>query len=536
MRIPSRDKTVAEREAALLAGEQLVHSRENAVRWREEAADTRESALRTREVAVSAKIELRARTEAQLREVNERLVVATVGFQAMTEAAEQATQRMSHLAEHDVLTDLPNRSVLSGRLVQAIALAQRHAKKVALMYLDIDHFKDINDTLGHTIGDQVLQSAAQRLQACVRSSDTVSRQGGDEFVVLLSEIDQVEDATLAAEKLMAAMAAPLLAGGHRLHLTLSIGISLYPEDGKDAEVLVMNADNAMYHAKRQGRNNYQRFTLDMNVRAVARQSTEEALRHALAHREFVLHYQPKVNLETGVITGAEALLRWQRSGQRLTPPTEFVGIAEDCGLIVPIGQWALREACRQTAAWLDAGLDIGKIAVNVSAVEFQSRDFFAGVRDILLDTGLHPRHIELEITESGLMHDTEPTTATLRALKDLGVQIAIDDFGTGYSCLGYLRRFPIDTLKIDRSFVQDIDGGPGETIVSTIVAMGMSLKMGVVAEGIETLRQLAFLKSCRCTEGQGFLFRPPVVAGEFAALFAAGTPAANGRLAGTISV
>jgi len=520
-------KTFAEREAALFAGEQLVLGREQAVRLREEAAELREKALRIREEARKGKAERRAYTEAQLREANERLVVAAVNSQTMTEVAEQAAARMSHRAEHDILTGLPNRSVLTGRLAQAIALARRHGKKVALMYLDVDHFKQINDSLGHAVGDQLLQSAAKRLQACVRGSDTVSRQGGDEFVVLLTEIEQAQDAVLAAEKFIEAMAAPYLIGSHRLHVTLSIGISLYPDDGKDVEALVMNADTAMYHAKRNGRNNYQRFTPDMNVRAVARQSVEEALRHALEQREFVLHYQPKVNLETGAITGAEALLRWQRSDPRLVLPTEFVRIAEDSGLILPIGKWVLREACRQTVAWLQAGLDIGQIAVNVSAVEFHGKDFLAGVRAILDDTGVDPRHLEFELTESGLMQDTERTMAVLRALKELGSQIAIDDFGTGYSSLSYLRRFPIDTLKIDQSFVQDIDGDAGEAIVSAVVAMGTSLKQRVVAEGIETSQQLAFLRSRRCTEGQGFFFSRSVPAEEFATLLVTGVLTAH---------
>ena len=527
-------KTLAERESALLAGERVVLSREEAAslreeaaRLREEATSLREKALRAQAQAERAKAELRAYTETQLREANERLVIATVNSETMTDAAELATARMSYLAEHDFLTGLPNGSVLTDRLRQAIALAQRHGKKVGLMYLDLDHFKHINDSLGHAVGDQLLQSAAKRLQSCVRSSDTISRQGGDEFVVLLAEVEQVQDAVLVADKLMEAMAKPYLIGSHRLHVSLSIGISLYPEDGKDVEALVMNADTAMYHAKRSGRNRYQRFTLDMNVRAVARQSVEEALRHALEQHQFVLHYQPKINLETGAITGAEALLRWQRPDHGLVPPAEFVRIAEDCGLILPIGKWVVREACRQAAAWLQAGLDIGQIAVNVSAVEFRGRDFLAGVRAILNDTGLDPPRLEFELTESGLMPDTESTMAVLRALKDLGVQIAIDDFGTGYSCLSYLRHFPIDTLKIDQSFVKDIDGDGGEAMVSAIVAMGVSLKQRVGAEGIETSQQLAFLKSRHCDEGQGFLFSRPVTAQEFATLLVAGALTAH---------
>ncbi|MGZ8274647.1 MAG: putative bifunctional diguanylate cyclase/phosphodiesterase [Burkholderiaceae bacterium] len=509
---------MAEREAAVLAGEQVLLRREEAARLREEAAELREQTLRAQEESAKAEAELRANTEAQLREANEHLVVATVDAQTTTEAAEQATARMSYMAEHDVLTGLPNRSVLTDRLAQSIELAQRHGKKVALMYMDLDHFKHINDSLGHAVGDQLLKSTAKRLQACVRRSDTVSRQGGDEFVVLLAEVEQAQDATLTAEKLIEAMAAPHLIGGHRLHVSLSIGISIYPDDGKDAEAVIRNADTAMYHVKRSGRNTYRRFTADMNVRAVARQSVEDGLRHALEQCELVLHYQPKVNLETRAIAGAEALVRWQRSDHRLVCPTEFVRIAEECGLILPIGKWVLREACRQTAAWLQAGLDIGQIAVNVSAAEFHGKDFLAGVRAILNDTGLDPRHLEFELTESGLMQDAEPTTARLHALKDLGVQIAVDDFGTGYSSLNYLRRFPIDTLKIDQSFVQEIGGDSGEAVVSAVIAIGMSLKHRVVAEGIETSQQLAFLQSRRCAEGQGFLFSRPVAAEEFATL------------------
>ena len=526
-------KPLAEREAAVLADEEAVLSRTETANRREEAADRREEVADRREVvadrreeAARAMAALGARTGKHLREANERLVVATVRAQTMTETAEQATAQMTYMAEHDFLTGLPNRSLLTDRLAQSIALAQRHGNRVALMYLDLDHFKHINDSLGHAVGDQLLQSVAKRLQECIRHSDTVCRQGGDEFVVLLAEVEAVRDAALAAEKLIGAMAEPYLIGGHRLHVTLSIGISLYPDDGKDVEALVRNADTAMYHAKKNGRNNYEVFTPEMNVRAVARRSVEVALHHALDQRELMLHYQPKVNLETGAITGAEALLRLQRSDHELVYPAQFVSIAEDCGLILPIGKWVLREACRQTAAWLQAGLDMGQIAVNVSAVEFHSKDFLAGVRAILNDTGLDPRHLELELTESGLMQDVEPTTAILHALKDLGVQIAVDDFGTGYSSLSYLRRFPIDTLKIDQSFVQDIHGDTEEAIiVSAIIAMGKSLKLRVVAEGIETRPQLTFLQSQRCAEGQGFFFSRPVVAEEFAALLVTGRQA-----------
>jgi len=522
------DKAFAEREARICAGEQLVLGREEAANLREEDARRRERVLGTQEEAAQSAAAMRSASIAvQLREANERLVIASVRAQTLADAAEQTAARMSYMAEHDFLTGLPNRSVLTNHLTQSISLAQRHGKKVALMFIDLDHFKHINDSLGHAVGDQLLQSVAKRLLACVRSSDTVSRQGGDEFVVLLSEVEQAQDAALSAKKLIEAMAEPHLINGHRLHTTLSVGICLYPDDGKDVDAMIRSADTAMYHAKRNGRNSYQRFTPDMNARAVKRQSVEEALRHAIDHGELVLHYQPKLNLQTGAITGAEALVRWQRSSRRLVYPAEFVKIAEDSGLILPIGSWMLREACLQTVAWLQAGLDIGQIAANVSAVEFHGKNFLAGVRAILNDTGLDPRRLELEMTESVLMRDTEATTMTLHALKDLGVRIAIDDFGTGYSSLSYLRRFPIDTLKIDQSFVQDIDSDAGDAIVSAIIAMGASLKQRVVAEGIETSQQRAFLESRQCREGQGFLFSRPVTAEAFATLLTNGTLAAQ---------
>jgi diguanylate cyclase (GGDEF)-like protein len=516
-----REEGADQREEAAVRREEGADRREEGADRREEGADRREEGADQREEGARAKAALDARAVEQLREANERLVIATVSAQTMAEAAEQATAKISYMAEHDFLTGLPNRSLLADRLAQSIALAKRRGKRVALMYLDLDHFKHVNDSLGHAVGDQLLQSAAKRLQACVRDSDTVSRQGGDEFVVLLTEVETVRDAALAAEKLIAAMAAPHLIGDHRLHVTLSIGISLYPDDGKNVETVLRNADTAMYHAKRSGRNNYQAFTPDMNAQAVARRSVEEALHRALEQRELVLHYQPKVKLETGAFTGVEALLRLQQADRSLVFPAQFVPVAEDCGLIVPIGRWVLREACRQAVAWLQSGLEMGQVAVNVSAVEFRSKDFLASVRAILNDTGLDPRHLELELTESGLMQDTEMMTAILRALKDLGVQIAVDDFGTGYSSLSYLRRFPIDTLKIDQSFVRDIDGAAGEPIVSAVIAMGKSLKQRVVAEGIETREQLAFLQSHYCAEGQGYYFSRPVPAEEFATLLAA---------------
>ncbi|MHB8120762.1 MAG: putative bifunctional diguanylate cyclase/phosphodiesterase [Desulfuromonadaceae bacterium] len=539
---PDTLNTLAKREAVIRAGEKAADLRHEAADRREETANLRqdtadlrqiiadqrqetadllEKALRTEKRAAKSKAVLSARAKLQMHEANEHLISATIHALKMTEVAELATKNMAHMAEHDFLTGLPNRALLTDRLAQSIAHAQRHGNKVALMYLDLDHFKHINDSLGHAVGDQLLQSVAKRLQECVpRHSDTVSRQGGDEFVILLSEVEELQDAAITAKKLLKAVAKPLLVGDHRLHVTLSIGISLYPDDGKDVETVMRNADTAMYQAKKCGRNNYQAFTADMNVRAVARQSIEVALHHALEQHEFVLHYQPKVDLKTGAITGAEALLRWKRS-RRLISPTKFINIAEECGLILPIGKWVLREACRQTQAWLQSGITLAQIAVNVSSVEFHGKDFFAGVRTILDETGLDPHRLEFELTESGLMQDTQQTTEILHKLKDLGVKIAIDDFGTGYSSLSYLCRFPIDVLKIDQSFVQAIQGNggeAGEAIVSAVIAMGKSLKQRVVAEGIETEQQLAFLQSQRCTEGQGYYLGRPVTAKKFATL------------------
>jgi diguanylate cyclase (GGDEF)-like protein len=516
-----REETANRRQEEAERQQDIAQLREDNADLRQLAADLREKTMRTRRRAEKAKATLSARSEAQMREANEHLVVAMVHAQSMTDIAEQATRQMAYMAQHDFLTGLPNRALLTDRLSQSMVIAQRHGgKKVALMYLDLDHFKHINDSLGHEVGDKLLQSVAQRLQASVRHSDTVSRHGGDEFVILLAEIKDFRDAATAAEKLMATMDKPHLIAGNQLHVTLSIGISLYPDDGTDVETVVRNADTAMYHAKRSGRNKHQFFSAEMSAHAVARLAVEQALHQALAQHDFVLHYQPKVNLKTGVIIGAEALLRWQRNGRRLVGPGKFVSIAEECGLIMPIGKWVLHEACRQTQAWLHAGLNPGLISINVSSVEFHGKDFLAGVHAVLNDTGLDAHHLEFELTESGLMQDTEQTLEILQTLKGLGAQIAIDDFGTGYSSLSYLLRFPIDELKIDQSFVQAIKGddGDAETIVSAVIAMGASLKQRVVAEGIETRKQLDFLQSRDCAAGQGYYFSRPVAADAFAAL------------------
>jgi diguanylate cyclase (GGDEF)-like protein/PAS domain S-box-containing protein len=447
-----------------------------------------------------------------------RVTGAVIVFHDVSSARAMSDQ-MTHSAQHDLVTNLPNRLLLNDRITQSIALGRRTKRPAAVLFLDLDRFKYINDSLGHDTGDKLLQSVSKRLLAGVRRSDTVSRQGGDEFVILLSQINHPEDAATCAKKILLSLSAHHSISGLDLHINGSIGISIYPEDGGDAETLIKNADTAMYHAKESGRNNFQFFTAEMNLRAVERQSLEGSLRRALEREEFLLHYQPKVNLDTGEITGVEALIRWQQPDRGLVPPSQFVPIAEDCGLIIQIGRWVLREGCRQARAWQDAGLPPLPIAVNVSAVEFRDKDFVEGVRAILSETGLEARYLQLEVTEGVLMEDAESTASVLQKLKMMGIHIAVDDFGTGYSSLSYLRQFPIDALKIDQSFIHQITSDPEDsTIVSAIIQMGKSLKHLVIAEGIETQEQRAFLQSQRCTEGQGYLFSPPLGAAQFAHL------------------
>ena len=436
-------------------------------------------------------------------------------------SAERAMSlQLSHLAEHDFLTGLPNRLLLNDRLTQAISLSRRHSSQLAVLFLDLDRFKNINDSLGHDIGDQLLQSVASRLASCVRRSDTVSRQGGDEFVVLLSELNDAQDAAITAIKILDAVTLPHDIGPHSIQMSASIGVSIYPEDGGTADVLTRNADAAMYEAKDNGRNNFQFFKQVMNIRAMERQFFESGLRRALERREFLLHYQPIIKLETGEVTGVEALVRWTHPERGLIPPAQFVPIAEDCGLILPIGRWVLREACRQARAWMDDGLRPIPISVNTSALEFRAANFLEDVHTILRDTRLDPHCLELEITESVLMKHAESTANVLQALKTIGVQLVVDDFGTGYSSLSHLNRFPIDALKIDQSFVHDICSNPDQaTIVSAVISMGKSLKKRVIAEGIETKEQLESLRAWGCEEGQGYFFNRPMVADEFARYF-----------------
>jgi len=442
---------------------------------------------------------------------------AVLVFRDVSAAREMST-RMLHQAQHDFLTMLPNRALLLDRIGRAIPLARRSGSMLTLFFLDLDNFKHVNDSLGHTIGDRLLQSVSQRLRDCVRDSDTVSRQGGDEFVVLLEQDQSEADAIVVADKMLQAVAEPHLIGQHELHISTSIGISRFPADGGDADTLIKNADTAMYHAKERGRNTHQFFNIGMNLRAVERQTIEAGLRQALQRNEFVLHFQPKIALDSGCIAGVEALLRWRHTQWGMTPPGRFVKIAEDSGLIVPIGRWVLREACTQAGRWRADGLNV-PLAVNISALEFRQRDFFDSVSATLHDTGMPPDMLQLEITESVLMRDIACSSRTLQRLSASGIQIAVDDFGTGYSSLSYLRQFPINVLKIDQSFVHDIDTSAGNGIIAgAVIGMANNLGLRVVAEGVESSAQLAFLRARNCQEGQGYYFSHPLDAGKLATL------------------
>jgi diguanylate cyclase len=521
-----RGKDAALRRNAADERDTVADVRQDTADMRETAADLREGAATARESQIRETETYQVASDKQmtmLQQANAHLVIATIEAHKMAEQIQIGKDQLAHLAHYDVLTDLPNRILLLDRLNLAIELAGRQGWHLALMFMDLDQFKHINDSLGHTVGDHLLKSVAQRLSGCARHSDTISRQGGDEFVMLLPFISSVEDATLCAQKMLAALDLPHHIDGHDLHISVSIGISIYPNDGKDAETLLKSADTAMYYAKENGRNNYKFFEQDMNARAVQRHSIETSLRRALERQEFVLYYQPKVNLQTGTIVGVEALIRWQHPERGLLPPALFIPIAEDCGLILPIGRWVLREACLQIRAWRQSGLPPITVAVNTSALEFRAKGFIEGIRATLEDTGLEPCYLELELTESVLMRDADFTHSMLNELSDLGIKLAIDDFGTGYSSLSYLRQFPIDTLKIDQSFVNQMTSSPDDaSIVSAVISMSKSLNQRVIAEGVETPEQYAFLLAQNCDEGQGYYFARPVAAEALATLLRTG--------------
>lgn len=425
--------------------------------------------------------------------------------------------KMAHLAHHDTLTGLPNRALLTSRMEFAVTVAARRNQRAALLFVDVDHFKQINDSLGHAAGDVLLQEVARRIRAAVRSDDTVSRLGGDEFVVLLPHIEGPSDASGVAEKVLAACSQAVGIGMDTSALTISfsIGISVYPDDAVDAESLLRNADTAMYEAKMQGRNGYRFFNPSMNERNTARVRIEVELRKALARNELSLHYQPKVDVNLGTIVGAEALLRWQVDGEDVYSPEQFIPVAEDCGLIVHIGEWALREACRQAEIWARLYRPLS-VSVNVSALQFQHTRFFESLESVLADTHLHPTLLELELTERTVMEGGDHIADLLRKIKSLGVSLSLDDFGTGYCSLSYLKHFPIDTLKIDRAFIRDVAwDNDSAAIVSAIITMGKGMNKHVLAEGVESMEQADFLGSAGCSQMQGFLFGKAMSAREF---------------------
>jgi diguanylate cyclase (GGDEF)-like protein/PAS domain S-box-containing protein len=433
----------------------------------------------------------------------------------------QAQERLNYLAFYDTLTGLPNRLLLLDRIRQATLESERHERLVAVMFLDLDRFKLVNDTLGHEAGDLLLKSVAGRLSGCVRPGDTVARLGGDEFTVVLANVAHMDDVGRVAQKVLDVFARPFLLAGQEVFVSPSIGITLFPFDDKDPELLLKNADAAMYHAKDSGRNTFRFFTSDLNTRTARRLDLETALRHALERQEFVLHYQPQVDLVSGRVIGLEALIRWQREGTGLVSPLEFIPLAEETGLIVPIGEWVLRTACAQNRAWQQAGLPALRVSVNIAARQFQQQNLTEVVTRVLRETGLDPRWLMIEITESTVMRDAGAAIATLQQIGALGVGLSVDDFGTGYSSLSYLKRFPLDCLKIDKSFVDDITTDPNDAAIAiAIIGMAGSLELKVIAEGVETLAQLDFLRAHGCDAMQGYYFSRPLPAAALASLLA----------------
>ncbi len=430
-----------------------------------------------------------------------------------------AEQQVEYQAYHDALTGLANRRLFQEHLSLALALAARRERAVAVLFLDLDHFKVINDTLGHTMGDALLRLVAARLKACLREGDTVARVGGDEFTIVLQELEKKEHAITVARKVLRALAEPIDLDGHRLYVTTSVGITVFPEDGADAETLLKNADHAVYRAKAEGRNTFSTATQELTRSMEERLSLESGLHQAMERDEFVVYYQPQIDVRTMKIVGMEALVRWNHPQRGMLLPEQFIGVAEDRGFIVYIGDWVLRQACRQAAEFRDLGFPDFRVAVNLSARQLRDDALIETVASALRDSGLDPHCLELEITETVAMADVELTLRVLSALRDTGVRIAIDDFGTGHSSLGYLKRFPIDALKIDRHFVEDLpDGFEDAAIVRAVVQLAHGLDLRVVAEGVETKEQLEFLERHACREMQGYHFSYPVPAEELRSL------------------
>ncbi|AZF30599.1 Sensory box/GGDEF family protein [Pseudomonas sp. R4-35-07] len=447
-----------------------------------------------------------------------------ISLERTIEERVQELLKVSHLLQYDALTGLPNSTLLGDRLTQAIALGRRHDTQLAVMFIGLDRFKRINNALGYPVGDEVLEQVSQNLVATVRASDSVFRYGADEFVILLNDIQHPQQTQHIAQKVLNAISATRHVAGQDLSVTASLGISVYPNDSANAVGLIKQAETAMHASKEHGPNDFSFYTEDMNLRARHQQHLESALRQALERDELVLHYQPKLELESGRIVGAEALTRWFHPRSGWISPAEFIPIAEDSGLIVRLTQWVLRQACAQAQAWRHMGLAPLRMSVNISAIDFRQRNFVDNLAAILEQTGLPPALLELEITESVLMQNVDETVAILQRIKALGVRLALDDFGTGYSSLSYLRRFPIDVLKIDQSFVRGLSiNSQDEQLISAIIGMGKSLKLDIIAEGVETLDQLNFLKAQRCEEGQGFLFSKALAPKDFVQLLQVGS-------------
>lgn len=445
-------------------------------------------------------------------------------FQDLSEA-KRTEARLRYLSQYDMLTGLPNRALLKDRLEQALARAKRGGTAVGLLCVDVDNFKTVNESLGHGVGDQILQDLAVRLESCLRQEDTVARPGGDEFALVLGDVVKLDAAQMVARRVQQALSEPFVVEGRELYISVSMGLSVYPNDGLDAETLLKNAEMAMYRAKEQGRGSFRMFTVNMNQRVNRRLEVESLLRKAIERKEFRVHYQPRVDMASGRVLGVEALVRWQRPEVGLVPPAEFVPLAEETGLIVPMGEWVLLKACRQAQIWRANGQEDLRISVNISARQLLwQHDVVTMVESALVSSGLPSQALELEMTESVIMHNVEGAVAAMRRLKEMGVRLAMDDFGVGYSSLNYLRRFPLDVLKIDRSFIRGLPGEPNDTaIVSGIISMAHDLDLQVVAEGVENLEQYHFLVKKGCHEMQGHLFSPAVSAAEMGRLLEQGS-------------
>ncbi len=454
------------------------------------------------------------------------IALKVIGLERTIEERVQELLKVSHLLQYDALTELPNSTLLGDRLTQAIALGRRHDTQLAVVFIGLDRFKRINNALGYPVGDEVLQQVSQSLVEAVRESDSVFRYGSDEFVILLQDVQHPQQSQHVAQKILNAVSATRHVAGHDLSITASLGISIYPNDSGTAVELIKHAETAMHTSKERGSDRFSFYTDDMNHRAQHRQNLESAIRQALEREEFVLHYQPKLDLKSGRIVGAEALIRWLQPRSGWVSPADFIPVAEDSGLIVRLTQWVLRQACEQAQAWRAMGLAPLCISVNISAIDFRQRDFVDNLATLLKQTGLPPTQLELEITESVLMQNVDETVDILNRIKAMGVRLALDDFGTGYSSLSYLRRFPIDVLKIDQSFVHGLKvNSQDEQLISAIIGMGKSLNLNlnIVAEGVETVEQLKFLQTQLCEEGQGYLFSKAVPSKDFARLLQAGS-------------